>query len=305
MSKTYKSLSNRLENILTSSLSNPSDVKRVMDAWNSHSKEVSAYLTQPVKKLKDPNAPKKPTSNYLLFCSDNRNKVRDANPSLSNKDVTKELGIRWKAISAAEKERYTRLYEQTKSAYSDQMKSYTPPANFESTSSKKRRSDGPKRPHNPFLRFCKVTREQLKKTDPTLKGKDVLRRMAEMWNVLPENQKTVYVEAYQNEMSVLNSQSSVAPSVSSVAPSKPVVSAPVVATPAPVATPVSNTPVSNTPAKGKGGKKLSTVTETPVKAPVGRGKKTAPPPPESEDEPDSESESEEEPVVPVRATKRR
>lgn len=65
---------------------------------------------------------------------------------------------------------------------------------------KKCKSNCSKRPLNPFLRFCKVTRKQLKETDPTLKGVDILRRMAEMWNGLPENQKAVYIEAYQNEI---------------------------------------------------------------------------------------------------------
>ena len=47
------------------------------------------------KKLKDPNAPKRPPSAFFLFCSEYRPKIEGEHPGLSFGDVAKKLGEMW------------------------------------------------------------------------------------------------------------------------------------------------------------------------------------------------------------------
>ncbi|CAD7678998.1 unnamed protein product [Nyctereutes procyonoides] len=57
------------------------------------------------KKLKDPNAPKRPPSAFFLFCSEYRPKIKGEHPDLPIGDVAKKLGEMWKK-AAKLKEKY-------------------------------------------------------------------------------------------------------------------------------------------------------------------------------------------------------
>ena len=52
-----------------------------------------------MRKLKDPNAPKRPPSSFFLFCSEMRPMLREKNPGMGPTDVAKELGLLWKSVN--------------------------------------------------------------------------------------------------------------------------------------------------------------------------------------------------------------
>ena len=52
----------------------------------------------PVKKIKDPNAPKRPASAYLLWCGEERARVKAELGPLPTPEMTKELLKRWLAV---------------------------------------------------------------------------------------------------------------------------------------------------------------------------------------------------------------
>lgn len=58
-----------------------------------------------VKKEKDPNAPKRPMTSYLLFCRDNRQRISDAlSHELGNEQtVQSALSAEWKTLDAEAK----------------------------------------------------------------------------------------------------------------------------------------------------------------------------------------------------------
>ena len=60
---------------------------------------------KPAKKRakKDPNAPKRANTSFILFSKEYRNKVLEEDPSLSVVDVSKKLGVLWKEVSSEEK----------------------------------------------------------------------------------------------------------------------------------------------------------------------------------------------------------
>ena len=57
----------------------------------------STKISSPkVKVEKDPLAPKKPASSFLIFSSEMRPIIKEKNPDMAHIDITKELGILWK-----------------------------------------------------------------------------------------------------------------------------------------------------------------------------------------------------------------
>lgn len=47
------------------------------------------------KLVKDPNAPKRPATAYLLFCQEQRDKMKQRYPNLNFSELTRELGYKW------------------------------------------------------------------------------------------------------------------------------------------------------------------------------------------------------------------
>lgn len=74
--------------------------------------------------LKDPNAPRRPTTAYLLFCQQNRDKLRAANPGMSFLDVTKELGQQWTRLDEEERQRFTLEAEKDRERYVKEFQEY-------------------------------------------------------------------------------------------------------------------------------------------------------------------------------------
>ncbi|XP_053423279.1 high mobility group protein B1-like [Nycticebus coucang] len=69
--------------------------------------EMKSYIPpkgETEKKLKDPNAPKRPPSAFFLFCSEYRPQIKRKHSSLSIGDVAKKLGEMWGNTAADDKQ---------------------------------------------------------------------------------------------------------------------------------------------------------------------------------------------------------
>ena len=51
----------------------------------------------------------KPINSFLVFCSANRNKVKDEYPNRSNAEISSILGEKWRNLTAKEKKTYKEL----------------------------------------------------------------------------------------------------------------------------------------------------------------------------------------------------
>jgi len=51
----------------------------------------------------------KPINSFLVFCSSNRNKVKDEYPNRSNAEISSILGEKWRNLSTKEKKSYKEL----------------------------------------------------------------------------------------------------------------------------------------------------------------------------------------------------
>lgn len=172
-----------------------------MDSGNQH--RVKQLLAG--KTLKDPNAPKRAKSAYLLFCSENRDKVKKELGDCSNVDVTKELGVRWNILKedssrAAELEKFSKLSEEDRQRYEQECDSYTPPPGLKGKGKKKANS-GPKRAKSAYIFFCDDFRQKVRKSLPeTSSNTDVTKELGKRWNELRDAGKvSKYVKMADND----------------------------------------------------------------------------------------------------------
>eukprot|EP01134_Creolimax_fragrantissima_P001100 CFRG1100T1 len=73
---------------------------------------------------KDPNAPKKPLSTYMMFATENRAAVIAENPDIANTDIVKKMGEQWREMSDADKKPYVDRYAEAKTKYEATLKEY-------------------------------------------------------------------------------------------------------------------------------------------------------------------------------------
>jgi hypothetical protein len=81
-------------------------------------------------KQRDPDAPKRPASAYMLWLNDNRASIKDelltTNPDAKITDVTKRAGKLWNELSDDEKAPFQTASEELREKYHDAMKLYKP-----------------------------------------------------------------------------------------------------------------------------------------------------------------------------------
>uniref|UniRef100_A0A5B7CGP3 Putative high mobility group B protein 6 n=1 Tax=Davidia involucrata TaxID=16924 RepID=A0A5B7CGP3_DAVIN len=88
-------------------------------------KEFKPTMTFPIvqslrdkeKKKKGCPEKKRPSPPYVLWCKDQWNEVKKANPDADFKDISSILGAKWKTVSAEEKQPYEEKYQAQKEAY--------------------------------------------------------------------------------------------------------------------------------------------------------------------------------------------
>jgi hypothetical protein len=168
-------------------------------------------------KSKDPNAPTKPKSAYLLFCQKEREKVKKEMNEEDVKDPKKVISAiakAWKKVSAKKKEMYQKKSDSLKSEYKKKLEEYKknkPDLDSEDVEkdSKKRKRKGntvkkkkklkkdpnaPKKSMTSFMLFLKDRRPNILKKDPSLKVPEVTKRAGAEWNNLSVKEKKPYTK---------------------------------------------------------------------------------------------------------------
>lgn len=200
MSKSINKLTTMLSEVLSSTLEQ-NDIESVMEAWNERKSDVSKLFDGSsggrVKRRKDPNAPKKWKTGYILFCVDQREKLKSENDGLSATEITSRLGALWKNLSEKDKAKYEALSKKDKARYENDMSSYNPPesANGEEKTSRsrgKQERTGPKRPLSSYMYFCQDQRDAIKALNPSMNGKEITSELGRVWKSLAEDAKAPF-----------------------------------------------------------------------------------------------------------------
>jgi len=77
-----------------------------------------------VKKLRDPEAPKRPPSSYLLFQNEVRQAMKQANPGMANHEILTTISQRWASMTPEEKDTYHKRQEVAKAQYTLEKTAY-------------------------------------------------------------------------------------------------------------------------------------------------------------------------------------
>lgn len=293
MSKSINKLTTMLSEVLSSTLEQ-NDIESVMEAWNERKSDVSKLFdgvsSGRVKRRKDPNAPKKWKTGYILFCVDNRDKLKAENGALSATEITSRLGALWKNLTEKDKAKYEVLSNKDKVRYENDMSSYNPPesANGEEKGRRsrvKQERTGPKRPLSSYMYFCQDQRDTVKTANPSMNGKEITSELGRVWKSLSDEAKIPHEAKaatdklrFESEKAQLagaksetkpksKAKESKAPKVEAVAPTKTSKAAP---TPTPTPTPTKTEAVA--PFKSSKSSKQSHDTKkaaTPVKKSAG------------------------------------
>ena len=77
-----------------------------------------------IKKLKDPNKPKRAKTSFIFYCNDHRDDIRRKNPDMKLSAVMQELGKSWRSLSAKKKKKYADMHAKDRQRYEDEMDDY-------------------------------------------------------------------------------------------------------------------------------------------------------------------------------------
>jgi hypothetical protein len=77
------------------------------------------------KKVRDPLAPKKGMSAFMMFSKEHRNKIKTDNPEATFADIGRKVGEDWKALNDKQKAVYTKKAEEDKQRYESEFQTYT------------------------------------------------------------------------------------------------------------------------------------------------------------------------------------
>jgi hypothetical protein len=76
------------------------------------------------KAKKDPNAPKKPLSAYMLFAKENREKIKKENSDATFGEIGRKLGEAWRSIDKKNKDKFIKKSEKDKDRYNQEIVDY-------------------------------------------------------------------------------------------------------------------------------------------------------------------------------------
>lgn len=154
------------------------------------------------KKTKDSNAPKGSRNAYIFFCMEARPEMKEENPEMPPKELTKELAKLYQEEKKAGSDRYQECvakaakdkarFSTEKEAYDSSTPSTSPTVSKPSSpkkSSKSSTSDGPKKPRNSYIIYLSKIRDTV--TEVT--GRERTTLMTKMY----KEAKTENTELYQ------------------------------------------------------------------------------------------------------------
>jgi len=176
------------------------------DDWNPRgvkkSKKSKKSAATPKKAAKDPNAPKRPASAYILFVKEHRAVLIEEHPDAKQTELMQLAGKAWKELEPEDKVKFEKLNAKDKIRYQNEMKSYKPPKGMAASGKRKKEKDpnAPKRPSTPYFAFMNDNRPKIKKENPDCAVSDVGKIAGKMWAELDPETKQEYTDDYQVKM---------------------------------------------------------------------------------------------------------
>lgn len=156
---------------------------------------------------RDPNAPKRNKSAYLIFQNEQREHLKSANPGLSFGDLSKMTSAMYQTLSAEQKAELQRKAELDKQRYLNDMMAYIPPPGYDQqgniipdfhlpqkTRSKSRDPGAPKRNLSAYLLYQNAMRDQFRAANPDMSFGQLSKYTSQMYKSLTPGEKAQWEE---------------------------------------------------------------------------------------------------------------
>jgi len=176
------------------------------------------------KQPKDPHAPKTPYSSYLIFSIERRPNLKSERPDVSPADLSKLIGVEWRALDETTKQTYTARAENLRKEYALQLAEYKKTDNFrahqekvkqwketqketivsgkEPTSPNAKKSsvklpkdvNRPKKPKTSYFIFAASVRAQILTEQPNLSTTDIAKVIGPKWKALTDVERQPFLD---------------------------------------------------------------------------------------------------------------
>lgn len=171
------------------------------------------------KTARDPNAPKRNMSAYLLYQNCMREQFKAQNPGMTFGQLAKYTSHMYKCLAVEEKQKWEAHAAQDKARYEAEMTTYVPPPGYDSTGNlvedrrlnkkymkKHKDPEQPKRARGSFVFFTFEMRPKVMEEYPGIKFVDMGVVLGERWRALPAADKQKYEEMAQEDKQRFNKE---------------------------------------------------------------------------------------------------
>jgi len=145
-----------------------------------------ATKSKAIKKVKDKNAPKKPTTAFFYYVKHRRDQKADQGMKVS--EFTKECGALWRELGADEKGKFEKLAVGDRERYQKAMAIYNPGSVPDPNEPVK-----PKKASTPFILFANAKRPEL--ITDGFSPRDVLSEAGRLWKEMDDDDKEEFTSA--------------------------------------------------------------------------------------------------------------
>mmetsp|Transcript_23169 Transcript_23169/g.50171 ORF Transcript_23169/g.50171 Transcript_23169/m.50171 type:complete len:359 (+) Transcript_23169:527-1603(+) len=171
------------------------------------------------KATRDPSAPKKNMSAYLMYQNTMRESFRTENPGMTFGQLAKFTSAMYKSLTPEEKGRWEEAALQDKARYETEMSNYVPPPGFDPTgqlvdsnaiaggrkySKKHKDPNAPKRARGSYVFFTLEERPKIVAEFPDMKFTETGHLMGERWRALTPVQKKVFEDQANDDKKRFN-----------------------------------------------------------------------------------------------------
>lgn len=173
-------------------------------------------------KTRDPNAPKKNMSAYLMYQNTMRESFRTENPGMTFGQLSKFTSAMYKSLTPEEKARWEEAALQDKARYEAEMANYAPPPGFDPMgqmldgatgasgtrkySKKHKDPNAPKRARGSYVFFTLDERPKIVKETPDMKFTEMGHVMGERWRALTPEEKKKYEDLANDDKKRFNEE---------------------------------------------------------------------------------------------------
>jgi hypothetical protein len=134
-------------------------------------------------------APKRPLTAFIMYMSDNRDRIKSQNPESTFGGLSKIGAVEWKSVKPNIREKYEAAALRDKERYAKEMETYVP----DPADKKKRKihkdPDAPKKPKSAYIFFVNSRLDKVRKTHPDWKMTEVMTSMGTEWKALSDKDK--------------------------------------------------------------------------------------------------------------------